>query len=344
VRRVLALMQAQRVATSVAVASSALMWGASSGAAEQPWREFSWRAPEGCPERELVLHQLERLLQEHPVSMSSAEVRGDIERVAGSWVLSLDVQLGTERRVRRLSAPSCAVLADAAAVALVLLLEPVNHLGTTSAAVTPRLTEQTPAPIEPPPVRPVASESDAGPPADERPDAEEAPPLVWTLGAALVIDSSSLAAPAPGLSVETQLGLGKWALGGYGVMLPARRLEAVGEGFVDFALWAAGLRLCHAVWHGAVEVDACAGAELGSFVGRGSGLNRTQREVRDGWFAPGVGARIAWQALPHAALLGHVDAVFPVLQETYVINQDDEVHDTPRATLRASVGLEFDLL
>jgi hypothetical protein len=33
-----------------------------------------------------------------------------------------------------------------------------------------------------------------------------------------------------------------------------------------------------------------------------------------------------------------------VLQETYVINRDDEVHDTPGATLRASVGLEFDLL
>jgi hypothetical protein len=33
-----------------------------------------------------------------------------------------------------------------------------------------------------------------------------------------------------------------------------------------------------------------------------------------------------------------------VLQEAYVINRDDEVHDTPRATVRVSVGLEFDLL
>jgi len=284
-------MQSHRVAASLALASSALTWGGASGAAEQPWREFSWRAPAGCPERELVLHQLDRLLQEHPVALTSADVRGDIERIGSSWVLSLDVQVGKERRVRRVSAPSCDVLADAAAVALVLLLEPVSDVGASTAEVTPTLADPTSAPVGPPAVTPVASESVASQPADKEPDAAEALPLAWKLGAALVLDSSSLAAPAPGLSIETQLGLGEWAVAAYGVMLPARRLEALGEGFVDFALWAAGLRLCHAVWHGAVQVDACAGAELGRFVGRGSGLNQTQREVRDWWFAPGVGAR-----------------------------------------------------
>jgi hypothetical protein len=344
-RRVLALVQAHRVAASVALASSALTWGDSSNAAEQPWREFSWRAPEACPERDLVLHQLERLLQQHPVVLSSADVRGDIERVGGSWVLSLDVQVGTERRVRRLSAPSCEVLADAAAVALVLLLEPTSDADSSATPIshTLALAEPTPTPVGLPAATPAESESAAGPAAAE-PDATEASTPRWKLGAALVLDSSSLAAPAPALNVETQLGLESWAVAAYGILLPARRLELARGDSVDFALWAAGLRLCRAVWHGAVQVDACAGAELGRFTGRGTGLNRTQNEVRDGWFAPNVGARLTWHALPHAALLGGIDAVFPVLQEVYVINGGSEVHDTPAATVRASIGLAFDLL
>jgi hypothetical protein len=234
------------------------------------------------------------------------------------------------------------VLADAAAVALVLLLEPVSDLGSSSAppAITPALADPTPATVGPAPVTPVASESIAAGP----PDATPAVPLSRKLGAAMLLDSSSLATTAPGLGIESQLGVAGWAVAAYGVMLPARRVEALRGDYVDFALWAAGLRLCHAVWRGAVRVDACAEAELGRFIGRGSGLSRTQREVRDRWFAPGVGARVAWRALPHAALISHVDIIFPVLQETYVINRDDEVHDTPAATVRASVGLELDLL
>jgi hypothetical protein len=339
----LALTQTRRVAVSVALSFSALSWCGSSPAAEQPWREFSWRAPEACPERDLVIHQLEQLLQQHPVALTSADVRGDIERVGNSWVLSLDVQVGTERRVRRLSAPSCDVLADAAAVALVLLLEPSSDGGTSAASLapTPTPSEQTPTPVALPEATPAAS---AEGPADEPPEASEASPPTLKLGAALVLDSSSLAAPAPALNVETQLGLGSWAVAAYGIMLPAQRLELAREDFVDFALWAAGVRLCRDVWQGAVEVGACAGAELGRFTGRGAGLNRTQNEVRDGWFAPNVGARLTWHALPHASLVASIDAVFPVLQEVYVINADSEVHDTPEATVRASVGLALDLL
>jgi hypothetical protein len=341
----LALTQTRRVAVSVALAFSALSWCGSSLAAEQPWREFSWRAPEACPERDLVLHQLERLLQQHPVALTSADVRGDIERVGNSWVLSLDVQVGTERRVRRLSAPTCDVLADAAAVALVLLLEPSSDGGTSAAPLvpTPAPSEQTPTPVTLPEATPAASVGADGP-ADEPPEPTEASPPSLTLGAALVVDSSSLAAPAPALDVETRLGLGSWAVAAYGIMLPARRLELARGDSVDFALWAAGLRLCRDIWQGAVEVGACAGAELGRFTGRGTGLNRTQNEVLDGWFAPSVGARLTWQALPHAALLGSIDAVFPVLQEVYVINGDSQVHDTPEATFRASIGLALDLL
>jgi hypothetical protein len=291
-----------------------------------------------------VIHQLEQLLQQHPVALTSADVRGDIERVGSTWVLSLDVQVGTERRVRRLSAPSCEVLADAAAVALVLLLEPSSDGGTSAAplAPTPTPSEQTPTPVTPP--EEAAPAASAEEPVDEPPEASEASPPTLKLGAALVLDSSSLAAPAPALHVETQLGLGSWAVAAYGITLPARRLELAREDSVEFALWAAGLRLCRDVWHGTIEVGACAGAELGRFTGRGAGLNRTQNEVRDGWFAPSVGTRLTWHALPHAALVGSIDAVFPVLQEVYVINGDSQVHDTPETTFRASIGLAFDLL
>lgn len=80
--------------------------------------EFSWNAPASCPDRQMVLHQLEAVLEEQTAELDSAAVRGDIERSGEQWVLSLDVQVGSARRVRRLSADSCDDLGKAAAVAL----------------------------------------------------------------------------------------------------------------------------------------------------------------------------------------------------------------------------------
>jgi hypothetical protein len=292
-----------------------------------------------------VLHQLEAVLQQHPVALGSADVRGDIERVGTTWVLSLDVQVGTQHRVRRLSASDCEALADAAAVALVLLLEPLRDLdlNPTQLSRAPEDSAPTQAPLGPPSAPALANASVAEKAPDEEPDSE-ASHLAWKLGAEAVLDSSTLAGPALGASFQSQLSLVDWSLAAYGIVLPARRRAAGPGDYVEFAHAAAGLRVCYELWNGAPQVLGCAGAELGRFTGRGSGLDVTRRQVRDWWLAPSAGSKLAWHLLPHAALLGRIEAMFPVLQENYVINGGDPVHDTPSATLRASVGLEFDLL
>jgi hypothetical protein len=304
---------------------------ASVAAAAHSRLEFSWNAPASCPDRQTVLHQLEAVLEEQTAELDSAAVVGDIERSGKQWVLSLDVQVGSARRVRRLSAESCDDLGKAAAVALGLLIRPLR-----APAVEP-----SPEPASPPPTP--ARDVDRGTEPDIEPE-RDAAPLAWQLGADAVADSSTLAGPALGASFQSQMRLAGWGFGAYGLLLPARRREVAVGGSVEFEQWAAGLRLCRALWAGAWRVDGCVGAELGRFAGRGSGLNRTRNEVRDRWLASSAGLHLGWHVLPHAALVGRVEAVFPLQRENYVINVDDEVHETPHVSGRLSVGLEFDLL
>ena len=288
----------------------------------------------------MVLQQLEAVLDEHAAELDSAAVRGDIERSGTQWVLSLDVQVGTARRVRRLSSESCDDLGKAAAVALGLLIRPLSESDENASEPHPAEEKPTlePAAAAAPKRVDEAHELDAAP-APER----ESTPLAWQLGADAVLDSSALAGPALGVSVHSQMRLAAWGFGAYGLLLPARRRDVAG-GSVEFEQWALGLRACHALWSGAWRVDGCVGGELGRFEGRGSGLNRTRNAVSDPWLGSSVGLHLGWQLLPHAALLGRIEAVVPLLRENYVINGDDEVHATPALTGRAAVGLELDLL
>jgi hypothetical protein len=295
-----------------------------------------------------VLARLNAVLQQHRLTLASTDVRAEIVPSGTAWALSLDVQVSGERRVRRLSAESCEDLADATAVALLLLLEPLSHGGVLPLAASreqPAPTQIAPVPV---PVSEPASVDE--PAAEPEPDSEL--DARWTLGGAAVVDSSTLSAPALGGQVQTQLRVSSWSLVGFGLVLPAQR-KSVGLGeFVELSQWSAGLRACHAPWAtGSARVEACLGAELGRFSARGTGLSRTRAEANDWWLAPSAGARGSWHALPHAALLGGVEAVLPILRHSYAVNStpaavnaEFEAHETPAVTLRAWLGLEFDLL
>jgi len=339
-------------------------------AAEERRLDFSWSAPASCPDRQMVLHQLEAVLEANTVELDSAAVRGDIVRSGNEWVLSLDVQVGGARRVRRLAAESCDDLGKAAAVALGLLIRPLREDAESSPSVDAGTSAGSAgdAPIEPSATarHPGAGPSppDAGLPDEgqrdegQRDEAADAPegnpaPLAWQLGVDAVADSSTLAGPSLGASIQSQLRVGAWGFGAYGLLLPARSRDVVG-GSVEFEQWALGMRVCRALWParperdgeppGAWRLDGCAGAELGRFLGSGSGLNRARNQVHDSWLAPSVGLHVGWHAFPHAGLVGRIEAVLPLQRENYVINVDEEVHETPTVTARASLGLAFDLL
>ncbi|HTV19291.1 MAG TPA: hypothetical protein VMG12_11485 [Polyangiaceae bacterium] len=297
--------------------------------------EFSWNAPASCPDRQMVLEQLEAVLDEHRGELDSAAVRGDIVQSGAAWVLSLDVQVGQARRVRRLSAESCDDLGKAAAVALGLLIRPLSEANRSEAVDTAPAPEPAAAPA---PLDAENAALDAVSPPENEPV-----PLAWQLGAEGVVDAATLAGPALGASVQTGVRVAAWGFGAYGLVLPARRHEVLG-GNVEFEQWALGLRACHRLWASDWSLDGCVGAELGRFVGSGRGLNRRRNEVSDPWLASSAGLQLGWHALPHAALVGRVEAVVPLLRENYVINGDDAVHETPLVTGRVSVGLEFDLL
>jgi hypothetical protein len=324
-----------RRASTAALLALGLVSATSVAAAER-WAEFSWRAPPECPERALVLQQVEAVLQSHSVVIGSADVRGDVEHLGGEWVLSLDVLWGSERRVRRLTATRCEDLADAAAVALVLLIEPASPSpGVPPLLAIPEATAPAPASLH---------ELADDPAPKEQPEG-----VAWlssfTLGAAAVGDSATLGRPSAGASAEIHLRLfERWGLEGLGVLLPARRLDLSLGDWVEFSQWAGGLRVCHSIVQAAVGVEGCVGGEFGMLTGRGSGLNVTQNTVRDYWLAPNAGLRLSWHALPHAALFSRLEALVPLLREDYVFNRGQRAHTTPNASFRLALGIEFDLM
>lgn len=317
---------------------------AAAAAEAEAWQSFSWRAPERCPDRQTVLARLDAVLRERPIALSSTEVRAEVVPAGSGWQLSLEVRVAGTRRVRQLSAASCDDLADATAVALVLLLEPLS-----AEAAGAAMPEPPPPPPSAPPSVPAPATKDEVVLAPEPGGAVD---RHWTFGAAAILDSSALSAPALGAQLHSQLRWSAWAVEAYGVLLPARREPVEPGEFVELSHWSAGLRLCHAPWAGrAARAQACLGLEAGRFSARGAGLRQRQSEAHDPWLAPGAGARVAWRALPHATLLGGVEALVPLLKHGYSVNAspeaaapEREVHATPAVTLRAWLGLEFDLL
>ena len=107
--------------------------------------ELEWSAPPGCPERAVVLAELERL-----VSTSTAQPSlptrscGVIDREGEVFRLRLEIDSGGESGRRELRDASCLRLAQVAALSLALALE------SGGADPAPRPVRQVERPLEPP--------------------------------------------------------------------------------------------------------------------------------------------------------------------------------------------------
>jgi hypothetical protein len=295
---------------------------------------ITWHAPAQCSDAPQVMSVVAELTGQASLAIPpDRRIRGVVEPSGSGWQLSLTLFDGARERSRVLTAPSCPELARAAAVALVLALDP-EVAG------------------EPPPPEPSSGSSAAS--QEDQPgldgtaleplSAEATAPagvaLEWRLEASALLDGVALGAAAPGLGIS--FGARQAALSGFvhGAWLPMRREGVDGRGSVEFSLLAGGVSACYELARGLLAVDACGGVELGRLAASGEHLDDAA-SFADWWLAPSLGVAFGSALAGPLYFRAGADALVPVLREAYRVNDGVLVHRASSIGFRGGVALGF---
>lgn len=339
-----------RLAVSLLASSSTAALGGVASASPGELIVSSWEAPPGCPSAADVLDRVEQLVGPAVRWPAHARVRGRMHvRAHATWQLDLEIEDGSNSvatQARTIEGPRCDELGQAAALAITLALglEPTG-----AAAVPAQVTAERGSVVDDGRARAAASVNAVAAGADEPQElAASGTSVHGSLGASAMLDGGSLGGAALGPSVEADLRWRRVAAGVYGLWLPAQRqaLSGSAEQYVDFSLLGAGVRGCYAALDGWMGLDACAGFEVGAVRAEPHAFEAA-RQVRALWLSPHAGVALGWNILDTLALRSRLDVLFPLGDERYVVqvvesaamSTREEVHRTPSATLRVSVGL-----
>jgi hypothetical protein len=331
----------------LAAASAAALLVASPSAAEVPLA-LAWRVPGGCPPREQVIAEVERLLASRAARSSRVTASATIAKSGGDYQLRMTIE---GKRERVLTAPTCAEVADAAALILAIAINP------SAAMEAPRKKGAPAAPPPQPPKRPPPRESAKRPPPPRPVRAAKvvaprpAPPPpkrrfisgFATLGA----DEGTFVGATPqvraggaffGRSLRLELG-GHFTWGG---RIASRSLTTVGA-----ELWRAGgaLSLCFDRALDAADPRAprgalCGGFEAGVIHAQGYGVTDS---VIAPWLAPTVGGVLRWPARSRVGLRVDLGVSVPIIEPVFRIVGVGTVHPVGAVSARGGVGVEVDI-
>ncbi len=314
-----------------------------------------WEAPPGCPDVQVVSDRIADLLG-RPVETGEIELRGAITGVSMGWSLQLDTKVGELEDSRSLTANDCSVLADAAALVAVVMLDPVLAAATiesraaAAAAIEEQLEPETPPPApelpeaEPQPKKAAAARPrrrwDRPPPrplgAGERP------------GAWLRLRGGGEFGAVPGGTggVELAIAVGGDRLrgeiaGAYWVGRPTP------DGRARVHLGTATPRVCGMIAAGPIDVPLCAGAELGGMLAqaRSDEIDSVTRF----WFALQAEPGIRWAFSKRVSLWVAAQAFVPIVFPEFELRdptgtaQPQRVYRPSPAGLRGLAGLEVRL-
>jgi hypothetical protein len=299
--------------------------------------ELRVRAPSECDLEATLREDTERLTGA-PISEASNmdfEIEVEAEEQGGFTLelVSIERSRGT-RRVRELRGASCSEVTNAGAVALALAIQQASD------------PESEPEPSAEPETAPVTaveprSAAEREPEADraiEQRPAAEREPVSFGLGAGLLVDSSALPRVAPGAGVELGLRYSGFRFAAVGSWFaPQHAAVDAGRGG-DFELLAAGLLVCREAAVGRVTPLGCAGYEIGSLRGEGTGVARSRLGAAL-WQA----ARLEAGAMARLGALGfegRAGIAVPLERRDFVLDGTDVVHRPGGLSARLYLGLD----
>lgn len=272
---------------------------------------LDWQAPASCPSAGEVRASVAELAGRSPDPQEVA-VRAVASSDAGGWQLQLSTRAGRVEQLQTLRADSCEGLADATALIVAVMLDPVGAASRISVAEPVAERGLTPAP-EP---APAAEES---PP---EPEQIRTAPTRWSFGLGLGLGGERGAVPR--------------GTGGARLTLFARRRRfearvhgsywiprATREPGARVQLGTAGVAACFVPAVGALQIPVCAGLEGGGLQAQGDRVPNDQTATLP-WLAATVGPSLRWWVRPRFGLFAAAEAFLPLV--------------TPQVTLRSAGG------
>jgi hypothetical protein len=277
--------------------------------------ELSWDAPAGCPDAEVVRSGIAHGLPSTEGGLARVNALVSVSQLdAEHWRAALELRGADWTATRTLKGPSCAAVADAAALVIVMAL--ANELQAREVVV------EAPPPPPPPPVEPRAPSS----------------PLV---GVAAAVDTSTLPGATPGLAVA--LGW-RWArarvdLRGAFFREQSAKIGDQSATGADLSLLTASARGCYVLGQ-VVALGPCVAAGFDRVVGRGFGpISPTEASNIAPFFAGGLVAE--WRLSRWVVPFLSAEAAIPLVRARFSVEDVGPVHQAAAVSFRGAAGFEL---
>lgn len=261
-----------------------------------------WTAPEGCPDAGKVEFAVNLLVGESGQAAQPLEVLATVSAQGAEWEVLLELA-GTSRRVLR--GRTCAAVADAAALIIALIIDPL-------ATAQPLPPAQLPAP----------------PPRRE-----------WRLGARAGLDWGALAAAGPAFGLLGSLSVGPQLFEvDLQAWVPQRvLLGAPAAAGGTLRLYLASVTTWRKLLDGVFSLGPSLGLDLGLLHAEGFGVT-TNGSGSALWLAGRAGISASWGLVAPFELNLRLDLVVPVLRPRFVLTNVGDVHTPAPVGVRAMVG------
>jgi hypothetical protein len=336
------------------VARGAIVLGvcalARSAAAEvqSPTLALTWRAPDpSCPDEVHVDAEVARLLGgTYAPADAHVTARAVVERSGqGIWRVDLETERspdtggGVARGHRVIDAPSCAEVADAAALILAMLINPARVQSTSA------------APAAVPAAAPASARNSGAPP--EEP-ANEAPasgaidlgssPWRWALLGAAIGDLGTVPGPSAGAEIAAG-GSSDWRVAAeasafYEPPQTFRSVAAKAGAGGRFSVWGLAVRAGFPVGGRPVSFVPYAGGEYARIAAHGVGIADAGSGSAARWSVL-AGGYVVWWIAAHVGARAQIEAVIPLQRPEFFIEGLGTVYREPGVAGRALVGIEL---
>lgn len=295
--------------------------------------QLVWTAPASCPAQQSVEAMLSERVGQDYRAIGDFHFEAEVTRVADDrWQLQLRfeqaaAQTGWEER--RIEGATCSSVADAGVVVMALALERDG-------------TESAPALVAAKPSESPAKPRDSAPPPRQpaRPIAAAPPTVELGMAALALVDAGALPEVAFGVELGGQLRISRLVMRAAALWFPGVSHD-VGEGRGgEFQLFGGALAGCYLVRELPLAAVGCAGFEAGALLGEGYGTELPKREASL-WLGPTLDVGASARLARGVALTLRLGLVVPLNRESFVLEENEIVHQPDEVTFRGGVGLSF---
>lgn len=326
-----------RMLSGIRPAFSALMVVSSLSASAHA-SQLVWTAAAPCPTQQTVEEMLSERVGQDYQAVGDFHFQAEVSQVtADRWQLELRFEQASAPsgwEERRIEGETCSSVAEAGVVVMALALEREE-----------RVAEPVEPMVEPTPGEAATSRAGA-PPSPRRsekpvqPVRETASPVELGMGALALVDSGALPEVAFGAEFGGQLKVSRLVARAAAFGFPRVRHDVADGRGGEFQLFGAALAACYLVRELPLAALGCAGFEAGALLGEGYGTELPKSKASL-WLGPTLDVGASARLAVGVALTLRLGLVLPLNRESFVLEEDEIVHQPNEVTLRGGLGVSF---